>query len=32
MLFLKTLEWAFGAFLLVFVVWQIAALRQKGTA
>jgi hypothetical protein len=30
MIFLKTLEWAFGAFLLVFVVWQIAAPLLMG--
>lgn len=25
MMYLKSLEWAFGAFLVVFVVWQIIA-------
>jgi hypothetical protein len=30
MYYLKALEWAFGAFLLVFVVWQIAAPLLMG--
>ena len=30
MRFLRVLEWAFGAFLIVFVVWQIAAPLLMG--
>ena len=30
MAMLKALEWAFGAFLVVFVVWQIAAPLLMG--